>query len=59
VLIGRDGTILHQMFGVEDDIAVGARIAMALAASVSVPSGQTSDGGDACIDGRCATPVPS
>ena len=32
VLIGRDGTILHQVFGVEDDIALGARIAMALAA---------------------------
>ncbi|MEW9616480.1 redoxin family protein [Shinella sp. S4-D37] len=32
VLIGRDGTILHQAFGVEDDIAVGARIAMALSA---------------------------
>ncbi|WLR93292.1 redoxin family protein [Shinella zoogloeoides] len=34
VLIGRDGTILHHVFGVEDDIAVGARIAMALAAPV-------------------------
>ncbi len=32
ILIGRDGTILNHAFGVEDDIAVGARIAMALAA---------------------------
>jgi len=31
-LIGRDGAILHQTFGVEDDLAVGARIATALAA---------------------------
>lgn len=31
ILIGRDGTILNHAFGVEDDIAVGARIAMALA----------------------------
>ncbi|MGE6781827.1 TlpA disulfide reductase family protein [Ensifer adhaerens] len=34
VLIGRDGSILHHMFGVEDDIAVGARIATALSACV-------------------------
>ena len=32
ILIGRDGQILNHAFGVEDDIAVGARIAMALAA---------------------------
>lgn len=32
ILIGRDGSILNHAFGVEDDIAVGARIAMALAA---------------------------
>jgi len=31
VLIGRDGSILHQTFGVEEDLAVGARIATALA----------------------------
>ena len=59
VLIGRDGTILHHIFGVEDDIAVGARIAMALAAPVPVPAGQTPDEGDACIDGRCAAPLSS
>lgn len=59
VLIGRDGTILHHMFGVEDDIAVGARIAMALAAPVPAPAGQTPGEGDACIDGRCAAPLSS
>ena len=33
VLIGRDGVILHQNFGVEEDLVMGARIAMALATS--------------------------
>jgi peroxiredoxin len=31
VLIGRDGTILHHGFGQEEDMALGARIASALA----------------------------
>jgi hypothetical protein len=53
VLIGRDGTILHHMFGVEDDIAVGARIAMALAAPI--PERIADRSGDAtCAEGRCA-----
>ncbi|AOF94182.1 redoxin family protein [Sinorhizobium sp. RAC02] len=56
VLIGRDGTILHQAFGVEDDIAVGARIAMALSAP---PVQSTAAGDDTCTDGRCAIPTPS
>ena len=30
VLIGRNGTIRHHGFGQEDDMALGARIAMAL-----------------------------
>jgi len=30
VLIGRDGSVIHQVFGVEDDLIVGARIGMAL-----------------------------
>lgn len=33
VLIGRDGVVLHQSFGVEEDLVMGARIAMALATS--------------------------
>jgi len=54
VLIGRDGTILHHAFGVEDDMAVGARIAMALAQPVPAAAGEVSDGN--CADGRCALP---
>lgn len=56
VLIGRDGAILHQAFGVEDDIAVGARIAMALSAPL-IQSGTAED--DTCADGRCAAPTAS
>ena len=52
VLIGRDGTILYHAFGVEDDMAVGARIAMALAAPVK-DAGESAGGGDGCADGRC------
>ena len=33
VLIGRDGAMLHQTFGVEEDLVMGARIAMALASA--------------------------
>lgn len=57
VLIGRDGTILHQIFGVEDDIALGARIAMALSAPLpeQVQVQEPSDN-VACADGRCAVP---
>lgn len=54
VLIGRDGAILHQAFGVEDDVAVGARIAMALSAPLA-RAGTTEDG--ACADGRCEAPL--
>lgn len=42
VLIGRDGAMLHQVFGVEDDIVVGARIAMAIAAKLPGSSSQGS-----------------
>lgn len=33
ILIGRDGRVLHHGFGQEDDMAMGARIAMALASA--------------------------
>lgn len=56
MLIGRDGAILHHAFGVEDDIAVGARIAMALSAT-PVQSDAAEDG--TCADGRCAIPTQS
>lgn len=54
VLIGRDGRILHQTFGVEDDILVGARIAQALAAPVAAAGTATAEGG--CADDTCALP---
>jgi hypothetical protein len=43
VLIGRDGTILHHIFGVENDLAVGARIAMALSDPRFAPSARHAD----------------
>lgn len=54
VLIGRDGAVLAHAFGVEDDIAVGARIAMALAAPL--PAAQAPASGAGCTDGRCEAP---
>lgn len=59
VLIGRDGTIKHHIFGVEDDIAVGARIAMALAEKVPelAPISQTDHDTAGCADGRCEIPA--
>lgn len=55
VLIGRDGAIIHQAFGVEDDIAVGARIAMALSARMpDIKPAVASDEEGACADGTCA-----
>lgn len=66
VLIGRNGAILSHAFGIEDDIAVGARIAMALAApqgatqvpAAHAPVAQTPDDAAGCADGRCEAPVP-
>jgi len=52
VLIGRDGTILHHAFGVEEDMAVGARIAMALSAPILAPTEAEVDA-DGCAGGRC------
>lgn len=52
ILIGRDGAILHHAFGVEDDLALGARIAMALATAVPAHADTPENGRD-CADGRC------
>ncbi|MBO9123151.1 MULTISPECIES: redoxin family protein [unclassified Rhizobium] len=52
VLIGRDGRILHHAFGVEEDMAVGARIAMALAQPL--PGSVDEVVGEGCEGGRCA-----
>lgn len=58
VLIGRDGAIKHHVFGVEDDMAVGARIAMALSekAPQTLTSSSQDDSGN-CADGRCEVPA--
>ena len=56
LLIGRDGAILHQVFGVEDDIAVGARIAMALAAPLPASASRGTNNA-ACADGTCTAGV--
>jgi len=58
ILIGRDGRVLHHAFGVEDDIAVGARIAMALAAPAPLSSGKPAPDAD-CVDGTCTAPETS
>ncbi|MGU3496204.1 TlpA family protein disulfide reductase [Xanthobacteraceae bacterium A53D] len=57
VLIGRDGTILHEAFGIEDDLALGARIATALAAPMpDARATQTAEAGS-CATGTCALPA--
>lgn len=56
VLIGRDGTLLHHAFGVEEDLILGARIAMALAAPVPKHEDRSDSG---CVDGRCEIPATS
>lgn len=58
ILIGRDGRVLHHAFRVEDDIAVGARIAMALAAPVPLMSEKPAPDAD-CADGTCPAPETS
>ena len=58
ILIGRDGSILHHSFGVEDDMAVGARIAMALSAEApDLATREDGAAGENCADGRCAIGV--
>lgn len=58
LLIGRDGAIVHQAFGVEDDIAVGARIALGLSPHIA---GAAASAGherrEGCIDGGCEAPA--
>lgn len=58
VLIGRDGSIIQGTFGVEDDIALGARIAKAHASSnPNQTTDATQDGSPACADERCEIPL--
>lgn len=44
MLIGRDGAILHHGFGQDDDMALGARIAAALAVPAPIPVTEANDG---------------
>lgn len=58
ILIGRDGTILHHGFGQQDDMALGALIASALAGEIgnnklASPTGME---GEACGSDGCALP---
>lgn len=55
VLIGRDGTILHKAFGVEDDLTLGARIGLALSASPANAETPTETNGD-YVNGACSLP---
>lgn len=58
VIIGRDGSILHQKFGTEDDMIVGARIASALSMPVEVAEEQPQmAAAENCTDGACAVPA--
>lgn len=60
ILIGRDGCVMHQQFGVEDDLAVGARIAMALSVRIPGPASRlTVQEDDGCAAGRCEVPLGS
>ncbi|MDQ0323782.1 hypothetical protein QO002_005989 [Pararhizobium capsulatum DSM 1112] len=57
ILIGRGGSIMHQTFGVEEDLVVGARIAMALSARIpEVATATAVQDQNECVDGRCEVP---
>lgn len=54
VLIGRDGAIIHQTFGVEADLALGARIALALSERIPAAAApEVGAGEDGCAGGAC------
>ncbi|MFN7089241.1 MAG: TlpA family protein disulfide reductase [Allorhizobium sp.] len=52
VLIGRDGCVIHQSFGVETDLLLGARIAMALSETVSAKDDNLAES-TGCATGLC------
>ena len=52
VLIGRDGCIVSEVFGVEDDLALGAKIAMAISSETGARV-EREAASDACDAGRC------
>lgn len=56
VLIGRDGSIVSHVFGVEDDLALGAKIAMAISSPGSPARADREaqeSRADGCATGRC------
>lgn len=59
ILIGRDGTILHHGFGQQDDMALGALIASALAGEIGNSTGASTVGVEAgaCSREGCALPA--
>jgi hypothetical protein len=58
ILIGRDGSIVNQTFGIEDDIAVGARIALALPAPFPhIAVGGEPEHHEGCTDDLCEAPA--
>jgi thiol-disulfide isomerase/thioredoxin len=60
VLIGRDGAIIQQSFGVEDDLVLGARLALALSAPFSATTRMEDEVTDnLCANGRCELPSPN
>lgn len=60
VLIGRDGLVIHQSFGVENDMLVGARIAMALSETAPAKGEKpvTSEELAGCAAGLCEARAP-
>lgn len=55
ILIGRDGNIINQAFGVEADLVLGARVAMALSERVPIVTSADSDiEAGSCAEGVCA-----
>jgi len=55
ILIGRDGHIISKSFGVEADLVLGARIAMALSErGPTITSADSENESDGCAHGLCA-----
>ena len=57
VLIGCDGAIVSHVFGVEDDLALGAKLAIALSSKQDISVERETDSGG-CDEGRCEAVRP-
>lgn len=53
VLIGRNGEVLHHAYGVEDDLTVGARLALAIGTPAGVSASSSASEDNGCADGKC------